>query len=492
MEKSGKKRCIFLYVSQGFAVRYLLRTDILKTLRESSVQLVILTPNGDEPVFRQVFESENVKVEKCNHKAYESYLDRSRMERILINLRAFILNGKYNTRTVDDFRTIYRKQRGWIRENGLISWSKGILWETVSNILKLSKTLRRALIDFESQFYCQKFHGELFRKYSPDLVVTTALCGFEYNEFVAREAKHHGVPTCSVILSWDNTSGLGMPGYNPDHVIAWTENMKRELMELNDIKEKKIFIGGVAHFDPYYRSDSILAKEELFQQLGLNPKRKTIFYATKSPKRFPWGPELVADLAKAIDEGKIKESPQILVRIHPLHYRTSEGRLIFKDIMESYEKVAKEYPCVVLNIPWTVSRKMDFDLADSETLLVASILKHSDVMINMFSTMVIEAAIFQLPSINIAIREKCKADFGKSRQDIMIDYVQTHNQRVIKTNGVKTVFTMNELYTALNQYLENPDLDREGRGEIIQNEAGPYRGEAGRKIGRHILSLVEL
>lgn len=489
---NGNRRCIFLYVNQGFAVRYLLRTDILRTLRDGSVQIVILSPNGDEPVFRQAFESENVKVEKCNHGAYKSYLKSARLERILRNLRAFVLNGKYDTRTVDDFRAIYRGQRGWTFEDGIIPYTKGLLWETVSNILKHSRFLRRFLISFESRFYCPGIHEELFKKYSPDLVVTTAIAGFEYNELFAREAKHYGVPTCAVILSWDNTSGMGMAGYNPDYVIAWTENMKRELIELNDIDGKKVFVGGVAHFDPYYSRDFISPKEEIFHQLGLNPKKKTIFYATKSPKRFPWGSELVADLAKAIEEGKIKDEPQILVRLHPLHFRTSNGRLIFKDIIESYERIAKEYPSVVLNIPWTVSRKMDFDLADSETKLVASILKHSDVMINMFSTMVIEAAIFHLPSVNMAIRDKCKADFGKSRQDIMIDYVQTHNQRVIQTNGVKTVFTMEELCSALNLYMENPDLDREGREKIIQNEAGPCRGEAGKTIGRHILSLVGL
>jgi hypothetical protein len=104
--------------------------------------------------------------------------------------------------------------------------------------------------------------------------------------------------------------------------------------------------------------------------------------------------------------------------------------------------------------------------------------------------MVIEAAIFDLPAVNVCIRDKCKADFGRSRQDIMVDYVQTHNQRVIQTGGVKTVFTMEELYKAVNKYLDNPTSDANGRKCIVANEAGPYRGNAGKIIGEHILSLV--
>ena len=429
----SKNKCVFLYVNQGFTARYFLRSGILNTLQKSGLEIVILSHNGDEKAFRSAYESDNVKIEKFKNEACEEYLNSSKIQKILINLRAFILNGHYDTRTVDDFRKIFLAQKGWARGEGARSWLIGYLWEVSSGVLKRSRALRRVLIGFESLFFCPGYHGELYKKYAPDLVVVSALCGFKYNEFFAREAHKRGVPVCCIVLSWDNTSGMGMPGYNPDHVIAWTANMKKELIEFNDINEEKIFIGGVAHFDSYHKNKRNLSKEELFENLGLDPAKKTIFYATKSPKRFPWGPELVADLAQATETGKISHASQILVRIHPLHYRTLNGHVMFQNILDEYDRVARMYPSVVLNIPETVSRRMDFDLSDSETVLVSSILRHSDVMLNMFSTMVIEAAIFDLPSINVCIREKCKADFGKSRQDIMIDYVQTHNQRVVQS-----------------------------------------------------------
>ncbi len=486
-----KKKTIFLYINQGFALRYFLRTDILKTIAKSSTQVVIVSHNGDERSFRKTFESENVKVEKCNHEAYAQYRRKFRLHRILEGMRAFVLNGKYDTRTVDDFRAIHKAQMGWTIEGGLKGWIIGLLWESVVKLLKMSKTLRRLLIAFESHMYCPKVHKHLFEKYSPDLVVVNSLCGFQYNEYFAREAHYYGrVPVCSVILSWDNTSGNGMPGYDVDYVVAWTENMRRELVELNDIDNEKIFIGGVAHYDSYYNDNIVLDRNLYCKRLGLDPGKKTIFYATKSPKRFPWGPELVAELAEAIQKGIINDSSQILVRIHPLHYRTAGGRLIFEDILNEFEKVAGKYSCVVLNVPETVSKEMDFVLSDSESTLVASILKHSDIMLNMFSTMVIEASIFKLPSINVCIREKCKSDFGKTRQDIMVDYVQSHNNRVVQTGGVKTVFTEAELYEAINLYLDNPETDAGGREMIKENEAGPFCGNAGEMIGKHILSLV--
>ncbi len=467
-----------------------MRSDTLKTIINKSTQIIIISNNGKEKKFKNSFEFDNIIFEEFKYSSYDQYLNKNPFQKVLISLRAYILNGKYDTRTVDDFRRIFLEQGRLTKGNGIFRLIYGCFWETITFLFKFSKSLRKLIIYFESLLFSPSFHKELFQKYSPDLVLVTALCGFKHNELFAREAKKYGVPVCCVVLSWDNTSGMGMPGYIPDYVIAWTENMKRELIELNDIDQKKIFVGGVAHFDSYYKKNTTLTKDQLFRQLGLDTNKRTIFYATKSPKRFPWGPELLADLAKAIRDGHIYSDTQILVRIHPLHYRSTNAKIIFQDILDEYDKVAAEYHSVILNKPLTVSQKMDFDLSDSESKLVSSILKHSDLMLNMFSTMVIEAAIFDLPAVNICIRERCKVDFGKSHQDIMVDYYQSHNQRVIQTGGVKTVFTMEELYSTVNEYLDSPTSNETGRKKIVINEAGPFPGNAGEMIGQHILSLL--
>ena len=213
-------------------------------------------------------------------------------------------------------------------------------------------------------------------------------------------------------------------------------------------------------------------KKTFYSEFGLDENKKTIFYATKSPKRFPWGPELVQKLADSINENKINLDSQILVRIHPLHYRRENGNYIFQNILDDYDKIANKYDFVIINSPSRISSKMEFNMPKSETNLVTSILTHSDVMLNMFSTMVIESAIFDLPSINVCIRELCKADYGKSKQDIMVDFNQTHNKRVVKTGGVRTVFSMTDLHKTINLYLNDPFKDKEKREKIVKNEVG--------------------
>jgi hypothetical protein len=487
-----KKRCIFLYVNQGFAVRYFLRSGILKALRKSPARVVILSPNAREESFRKAFESENVIVEPFEQEVCDAYLAGSKVQKALKQLRYFVLNGKYNTRTVDDFNSIFRAQRGWNGEAGWTGLLAGFLWETIRFALKRSHLLRRLLIRFECLFFAPSFHRRLFDKYQPSLVVTSSLGWWDYDQYLMREARHRGIKTVAVILSWDNTSGMGMAGCDADHIVAWSENMKRELIEYHDVAADRIFVAGVAHWDDYYDPSVVLNRDRWYDELGLDPAKRTIFFATKSPNRFPWAPDIVAKLAEGLMGGKIKQPAQLLVRLHPIHYKTANGKLLYDRILQAYEEVESRFSCVVLNRPAMASKQINFDLKDSETSLIASILKHSDVMLSMFSTMVIEAAIFDLPAINIAIRGGFRAaDEMQSRQDIMIDYVQSHNQRVMKTGAVRTVFSIDELFDVVNLYLDEPGLDSENRARLKVAEAGPFPGKAGDVIARY-LSRISL
>ena len=58
MEIRGKT--IFLVVQSGYGARYLLKSDVLKTLKSTGVHIVILSSNTDEEHFRRDLEKHNV------------------------------------------------------------------------------------------------------------------------------------------------------------------------------------------------------------------------------------------------------------------------------------------------------------------------------------------------------------------------------------------------------------------------------------------------
>ncbi len=482
------KKNILIYVNDGFAIRYLLRSDIYKNLLSTDCNIVLVSHNADEEYFKRKFMAQNVTLESCKVEEYEKYIKKNKLQRILRIFRSFILNGDYDTQTVDDFREIYIYQQGWIIENGFINYATGLLWRILSKIFMKVKFLRLLLIKFEYIFYTPNIHGELFQKYKPDLVVVTALCGFEYNEFFAREAIKNKCKVCTIILSWDNTSGMGYPGYISNFIVSWTNQMKKELIELNDVDPKKIYIGGIAHFDHYF-INKVISKNELFNKLDLDINKKTIFYATKSPRRFPWGPDIVKFIAESIKSKKINSNTQLLVRIHPLHYRKSKKK-DFSDILKKYDDIEKQYENVIINRPKISSKKINFDMEDDEMSITAAILNHSDLMINMFSTMIIEAAIFNLPSINICLKDEFRGDEKKTKQDIMVEHRQTHSKRVYETGGVRNIYNYDQFIEAINEFLSDKNIDSEKRLKIVNNEVGIFRGNAGPNISKILINLA--
>ena len=65
----NRKKTVFIYANQGFAVRYILQSDIFTKLKDH-VRIVILSHNADEKSFVKQFKSENVLIKKFFHENF--------------------------------------------------------------------------------------------------------------------------------------------------------------------------------------------------------------------------------------------------------------------------------------------------------------------------------------------------------------------------------------------------------------------------------------
>jgi len=481
---------IFLAVHQGFQARYLLRTDILTELKKRLERIVILTPNADEDYFKREFEKDNVVVERFEMEKCEAYLNGSKGQRFFILIRSFVLNGKYDIKTVDDHYRLF------LRENAPKTWRGRVRSRQIHVLVKLlraSKILRRLCLALENRLFVPDIHGALFAKYRPDMIVTTSLgnIGGGFDLFIMREAKRHGAKVVPIILSWDNTTGKGLGGVIPDHTIVWTEIMKDELVRYHDIPPGRITVGGIAHFDIYYKPEMFLSKERLFALLKLNPNRKLIFLATKSPTSYPWNADIVRLIAEAIRDGRIGPPAQLLVRLHPLHYVVKKSKAREHEyLFDEFTRLENDHPLVRIDRPEILSDRLTMDMPESEQVKLASILKHTDVLVNMFSTVNIEAAILDVPLVNVVFEgdpERRK----KLRQSIDIDLHQTHNQRIVASGATRLCSTPEEMIAAINAYLKDRSLDKKKREALVEQEAGPHKGTAGKNIAAVLCALGE-
>ena len=108
--------------------------------------------------------------------------------------------------------------------------------------------------------------------------------------YFMREARLNQVPVAAVIMSWDNTTSWGLGGAWPEHVIAQTEIMRHELMELHGVAHAKITVEGIPYFGPLFPGPKPLpSREDTFGRLGLDPAKRLIFLGHPVPHHISLG-----------------------------------------------------------------------------------------------------------------------------------------------------------------------------------------------------------
>jgi hypothetical protein len=477
--KAAPMQTVFVAVAQGFASRYLLRTDILRGLQEGGARIVVLTPNPDEEYLVREFAPLGVLLEPLRTERYARYAN-GRLYQVLRNLRWNAMNGRMDLHTVDVRYAVFRRQR---RRDGFLRRAYNLAFDATVALLRRSRALRRGLQALENRLFTPTVHADLFERYRPSKLVVASLGVMQYDHLLMREAHAHGAKVVSVVLSWDNTSTKGMPGADADVVVAWTETMKEELIGYCDIPAPRVVVAGVAHFDAHFRREGLPSRHELFARFGLDPAKKLLFFALRSPNKFPWNPEIVERLVRALAEGRFAQPCQLLVRLHPLNFNVRDGRYRYEQDTAAHMALRRKYPDVLYDVPSTLSTRLAMDMPTQEMTKLGSILAHADVLLSFFSTMMLEASIFDLPMVNVCFythnEHLAKDDFT------VVDF--PHIRRVAGTGGMRSAFNEDELVRHVNTYLRDRSTDTEGRRRIREQECGPFPGEAGRRVARTIL-----
>ena len=222
------------------------------------------------------------------------------------------------------------------------------------------------------------------------------------------------------------------------------------------------------------------------EKLGLSEDRKLIFLATKSPNSFPWNKNIIEIIASAIRENRLALPCQLLVRLHPIHFKRKNGNVIYGDILNGYSLIEGRNDIVFFDTPTILSQYMHFDMPGEEMIKVASLLMHSDILVNMFSTMMLEASILDVPIVNVAFYSH---DTRLGERNLSAT-TYSHIKRIIETGGVRVAESEDQLIQIINRYLLNPELDCTERAHIRTEECGPFPGSAGKRIGNHVLDLL--
>jgi hypothetical protein len=233
------------------------------------------------------------------------------------------------------------------------------------------------------------------------------------------------------------------------------------------------------HFDPSFR----LSHEEFFAQIGLDPDRPLIVYTCATPTLIKHEITITQFLADAVRDGRFARNAQLLVRGHPrgfgsnypLLHQTYPGVAVFPPPTE-HEYRSPEHEAAVVGL-----------ILEDEPVHLAT-LAYQDVQVNVSGTMIVDSAILDKPCVGVYFDLPADVPKGLSVRRF---YNRSDMRPIMTSGGIRLADSPEACIEWINRYLDNPQLDAEGRARIRETECGPLDGRAGERIAAGILRLVK-
>jgi hypothetical protein len=310
----------------------------------------------------------------------------------------------------------------------------------------------------------------------PNVLVTTGPHRFEEPALVAC-AKSLGIAVLALIHSWDNLSTKNRMIFKHDGYLVWSEQMKRDLHHFYPwSQELPVYVVGAPQFDVFFQERFKQTRDEFCAEQGLDPQKPIILYALGSPN-FLSEHHGALYMAERVARGELGDA-QLLIRPHPL-FDNGEHR---NQLLGFGERIH------IQQTGDAGASAIDRFQDDRQVREWVNSFRHSNVVINLSSTVTIDAAICDCPVVNL--------DFdpapGQPNQALVkdVNHVWTHFKPIAESGGVWLVRDFDEMIEAVKTYLERPEMHREKRRWIAEYVCGYLDGRSGERMAAAVLDFV--
>jgi hypothetical protein len=477
---------IFISADHGMAIIYFLQSDVVPTLLDAGVEVVLLTDDDTKDRIAERFARPGLTLEGLRLKQAEAYAKkvRPRWQWLLAYLRRVGGAWRINTEAMDSHIWEVWVENSWKFRLGI--WIPAALWTL---LLRTSSAARKSLVRMQTRFTPDPgLYTDLFEKYRPDLVVAST-AGWRLDRYLLREAGRRGVPTLAAIVGWDNPSSYAIPGAPMDYATCWSELQKDELIYGSDWSPERVHVGGIPSYDGYFRKSWLMPRDEYFKLHGLDPQRKLISYACSFVHFAPNYPNVEA-LAKLVSSDALAEPSQLLVRLHPSHFQDKPK--MFAEEREKIHALEAQYPHVHVVRPVALGGSLGY-YSGEDMDEKSSMMAHSDVFVTVYSTMVVETAVHDTPIVAAVI--DTSGGWNKPKKFSLslkkIGNWPTH-QRFREAKAGRVAQNETELRDILNAYLKNPTLDAAERRSFVEQEITYTDATAGKRTAEYILKLLAM
>jgi hypothetical protein len=451
------KAVVFVSVPHGGAAGNILRTGLVSRLlaAHSGCEIVLLSPMAADASFVREVQHARVRVvDLPSHRpaglegrlmalVQASYIDSGVTESVRIRRQEAIANGTIR----------------WIRAKRLLA--------AVAAPSIVRPSTRYDLVD---RLVSHPWAEALFDERRPSLLVTSSP-GLIFSEIpLLRTAVRRRVRTVTIDPSWDNFTNKLIPVRRVSRLVVWNDLMRQQAIDLHGYAADEISVAGTPQWDLYFRESTFVPRETFFRRIGADPARKLVTLTTTPQELYPHHDHVLKVLVDAMAHRAWRQDTQLLVRLHP------------RDKMEAYAAF-QQLPHVIIEKPFRPTVRagdgLDVDLTADSQAHLANTMRHSDVVVNVASTLAVEAALMDTPVVNIAFDGETPSPFARSAKRY---YRFTHYLNVTRHGAARVAEDPARLVDAIGRYLDDPALDREGR-RLAAFEQCPFRdGRAAERV----------
>ena len=456
--RSESPPTIFLSNFHPFITRNILDSGVLDLLLNQT-QIVIFVNAYKEKYFKDRYERKGLIIEG---------VDLGRF----VGSRKNVCFNRVAELLLDTKTKKFHKMENLLRGHSRARYYLTHLFTKAFSHINLIKDIFRTC-----EFNINRHHAfsQYFDRYQPSLVFLTDVFN-EGDLLLLKDTRIHGVRDICMIRSWDNATNKNFLRVLPSQIIVQNEVMKQECVTHHQIKPDKILTSGVTQFE-YYRKYVPISREEFCKKIGADSSKRLILFSPAGGKFIDTDWQICVILQDLFQKGLLPDDVQIIVRLHP------HNPIKFENFTPDDHFIIEKPGVLFLK-----ERAKDAELPLESINHLADTLTHSSLVINVVSSMMIDAAVFDKPIITIGFDGWEKTvpfvrSVGRCHQEECLE--------VLFSSGATRIVTSKDQLTEwINKYLDDPSIDRNERKDFIEEHCWKFDGKAGERIASYILNRL--
>lgn len=449
------KRLLFT-LSTGWAVRNYVGTDVIANLTERCEVFLLVPPQLEEACRSDVDESRvRIIVRDVGEEPTLWALMRQLKKKVHLYLR------KSST---EDLWREYVERPLYQRVGGVVLDVALRFINPVSMLLLLER--------MEILFNQDKSALKLIDELEPDLVFCANLSNF-FDDSIVNAAAKKNLPCQYMVLSWDHLSSKVVLRSWFDAIYVWNSVTKEEILDLDyGYRDTQIIVTGIPQYDVYLDAPA-MSREDWCSQYGLDPKRKTILFSTMPQVRHDQQHIIIESIMDMLSEHPVYcETVQVLIKCHPF-----DNAPVYDPLVDKYRHLSIRKS----SLPDGKSQS-DWQPSPDELIISRDCLYFCDVNINIFSTVTIEAAMFDKPIVHIGFDPLPV----ENRIPCIEYYGFEHFIPVMRFDASILARSFAELHEALAMALDKPEFKRESRRRLAEQYAPRFDCRASVKLANAV------